>query len=216
MARTPSVSDEAILAAAKAVMIRSGINGFSVTAVAEETGLSRAAIILRFKSTDTLKAIVLEAFVEQFIERLEALPKTPSGDSLLAIAAFIGNHAGSKSGSSAYFADYTKKVTNHDLIRLDYMRGAAMQHAITCAMPDTKIEKVDAAALFRAHLSGCMLAWLASDSNNAAEFLLKRTQEWLRLAGIPFTENAQVIEKAEPITSAAASKKVTRKEKEPG
>lgn len=215
MARTPSVSDEAILAAAKTVMIRSGINGFSVAAVAEEIGLSRAAIILRFKSTDALKAIVLETFVEQFIERLEALPKTPSGDSLLAIAAFIGGHAGSKSGSSAYFADYTKKVTNHDLIRLDYMRGAAMQHAITCAMPDTKIEKIDAAALFRAHLSGSMLAWLASDSNDAREFLVKRTQEWLRLAGIPFTESAQAIEKAEP-TTAAARKKVTRKEKEPG
>lgn len=208
MARTPSVSDEAILAAAKAVMRRKGINGFTLSAVATEVGLSRAAIILRFKSAEALKVILLEKAVTQFTDTLQALPKIPGGDGLLAIADFLGTHTGSRAGSSAYFTDYTQKVINRDLLRLEETRGAALHNAIASVMPELAIGKLNATLLFRSHLTGSILAWLSTEEEQAREFLLSRTRDWLRLAGIPFSDSAANCDSAQADSRASTAVKM--------
>src|SRR3546814_16091822 len=106
MARPQIASDKQIFDAAERVFARSGPDAFTLAEVAKEVGLSRAAIILRFKSTQALKIMLMSRLHEKFIAFVDTFPKTPGGDQLLEIAASIGSRAGSRKGSSSYFAGY--------------------------------------------------------------------------------------------------------------
>src|SRR5262245_12990227 len=103
MARPLTVSDDQILRAAGKLIHRDGPAAFSIAQVANQVGLSRAAIILRFKSTQALKIASLRQMVEQFETALSALPKSPGGDNLLQLAAFIGERVGTRHGSARFF-----------------------------------------------------------------------------------------------------------------
>ncbi|MYM62837.1 TetR/AcrR family transcriptional regulator [Pseudomaricurvus sp. HS19] len=185
MARTPSVSDEEILKTGQEVLSERGASAFSITEVAKRVGLSRAAIILRYESTDALKELLVERGVQRFIQQLGTLPKEPGGDSLLAIAGFIGRHLGSRRGSSAFFSDHSDKIKNGELAKLEWKRGQALRQAILEVLPPTAISAESAAAAFAAHLTGSIFAWLSSEHPNAELYLGERTREWLTLAGIP-------------------------------
>ena len=189
MARPVTTSDEEILGAARKVIAARGPDGFSIAEVASEVGLSRAAIILRFKSTHALKVASLEEMVEQFGAALDALPKTPSGDNLLRVAAFIGKHMGSREGSVRFFANYyTSNVTDPELSALERKRGDLLDKAISLVMPAAAIELPSAVLAFRAHLTGTILAWLSLDDPDSRRYLVVRTSEWLKLASIAFTQ----------------------------
>ncbi|GAB3102009.1 TetR/AcrR family transcriptional regulator [Aestuariicella hydrocarbonica] len=193
MARTPTVSDEQILESARQVMGRRGPEAFTLAEVASEVKLSRAAIILRFKSTQALKVRLLTQMVERFEGLLTHLPQTPGGNSLLAIAAFIGKHAGSKESSASFFSTYSQNIQDTELAALEVRRGKALSDAVSKAMPQTVIDHDSAVVAFRAHMAGSIMAFQASAEKSSQEYLLQRTQEWLRLARIPFDETETVI-----------------------
>src|SRR5580700_2906759 len=96
MGRPFTASDDDILNAAGKVIARRGPDAFSIAEVAADVGLSRAAIILRFKSTHALKVTLLARMVERFCAALQALPQTPSSDNVLRLAAFIGSYVRSR------------------------------------------------------------------------------------------------------------------------
>lgn len=188
MARPFTASDEEILTAAESVLARRGADGFSMAEVAAEVGLSRAAIILRFTSTQALKVKVLSQLVDRFVEALDGLPQSASGDNLLHLAAFIGNHTGSREGSARFFANFSANLDDRDLLRLETRRGEALSAAISKAMPKIAIEHEDAVVAFRAHLTGTIFSWLGSSDSDARRYVVLRTKEWLKLAGIKFSE----------------------------
>jgi AcrR family transcriptional regulator len=189
MARPFTASDDDILHAARKVIGRRGPDGFSIAEVATEVGLSRAAIILRFKSTHALKLASLEKMVEQFAAVLEALPTTPSGDNLLHVAAFIGTYMHSRESSVRFFANYYgSNVQDRDLLRLEHRRGAVLDQAIKRVMPETVLDPDSAVIAFRAHLTGSITTWLSLDDSNSRRYLVMRTKEWLKLSRIPFSE----------------------------
>jgi TetR/AcrR family macrolide resistance operon transcriptional repressor len=160
--------------------------------VATEVGLSRAAIILRFTSTQALKVKVLSRLVERFSAAIEALPQTSGGDSLLQLAAFLGTHVGTREGSARFFANFTSNLQERALVQLEVRRGAALAAAISRAMPKVGIEHESAVIAFRAHLTGSIFTWLSLKDPDARRYLVLRTQEWLRLAGITF--NGRLVE----------------------
>lgn len=189
MARPFTASDDDILHAARTVIGRRGPDGFSIAEVASEVGLSRAAIILRFKSTHALKLASLEKMVEQFAVALDALPTTPSGDNLLHVAAFIGSYMHSRESSVRFFANYYgSNVQDRDLLKLEHQRGAVLDRAISRVMPETVLDGDSAVIAFRAHLTGSITTWLSLDDANSRRYLVMRTREWLKLASIPFSE----------------------------
>jgi AcrR family transcriptional regulator len=189
MARPFTASDDDILHAARKVIGRRGPDGFSIAEVATEVGLSRAAIILRFKSTHALKLASLEKMVEQFAVALDVLPTTPSGDNLLQVAAFIGSYMHSRESSVRFFANYYgSNVQDRDLLKLEHQRGAVLDRAIGRVMPETVLERDSAVIAFRAHLTGSITTWLSLDDANSRRYLVMRTKEWLKLARIPFSE----------------------------
>jgi AcrR family transcriptional regulator len=206
MGRPFTASDEEVLHAARTVMSRRGPEAFSIAEVANEVGLSRAAIILRFKSTRALKAASMATIVDQFIAALDAtlagFDKSPGGDNLLRLAAFIGRAMHSRESSARYFATYSTSVQDHELAELDVRRGEALHNAISSVMPATAIDHESAVKAFAAHLTGNIIAWLGSSDPDSRRHLVMRTNEWLKLARIPVS--AQVVEELSKPTAEAA------------
>lgn len=189
MARPFTASDDEILLAARKVITLRGPDAFSIAEVANEVGLSRAAIILRFKSTHALKVASLEKMVQQFAEVLETLPRTPSGDNVLRLAAFIGSYMRSRESSLRFFSNYySSNVHDRELLQLERRRGDALHAAISRVMPETAIDHDAAVVAFRAHLTGSIMAWLSLDDSDSRRYIVMRSTEWLSLAGIPFSE----------------------------
>jgi TetR/AcrR family macrolide resistance operon transcriptional repressor len=188
MARPFTATDDQILNAARKVISRRGPDGFSIAEVASEVGLSRAAIILRFKSTHALKLASLTHMVQKFANAIAELPSTPSGDNLLRLAAFIGSYVRSRESSAKFFARFSANVQDRELAELETKRGDLLHKAVANVMPPVAIDHASAVLAFSAHLSGSILAWLARDDNDSRGYLVARTKEWLKLANVPFSE----------------------------
>jgi len=188
VARTPTVSDKQILEAAQRVIGRRGSDAFTLAEVASDVGLSRAAVILRFKSTQSLKVILLTRMVDQFILLLGELPKTPSGDNLLNLAGFIGKLVPIREALNSFFMRYSTNVTDHELATLEFKRGEALHIAISHVMPELSIDHQSAIQAFTAHIAGTIMALHGEEEAEPRWYLVKRTEEWLRLAGIPFNK----------------------------
>ena len=188
MARPFTATDDDILQAARSVLGRRGPDAFSIAEVASEVGLSRAAIILRFKSTHALKVASLKKMIEQFAAAVAELPNTPGGDNLLRLGAFIGSYVRSRESSAKFFANYSVNVQDKELVALEFQRGAILRKAISNVMPKLPIDHESAISAFMAHITGSIISWIAMDDPDSRRYLVMRTREWLRLAQIPFNE----------------------------
>lgn len=186
MARTHSVSDEEILTIAHRVMNQRGIDGFTISEVAAEAGLSRAAITLRFGGTNEFKVVLLRQSINQFFELIESFPTTPGGDSLLEVAAILGGIVESRQSLTAFFNRLAKHIRDPDLLKLELERGQKLHAAILRITPDTRIPRESVARAFQAHITGTLFAWQTSEEPSCKSFIVKRTQEWLQLAHIPY------------------------------
>lgn len=186
MARPQTASDEEVLQAAGRVITRRGYDAFTLSEVAAEVGLSRAAIILRFKSTQELKIRLTTELVERFNAALATLPVARSGDGLLAFIAFIGGMIAGRSRLSSFLSMHRANLQDGALAALERARGEAMREAISQRMPRTALAHDSAVLAFSAHLSGSIMAWEAHGKGDARSYLLARTKEWLTLAQIPY------------------------------
>jgi hypothetical protein len=96
-------------------------------------------------------------------------------------------------------------VNDRELRALETRRGEILHAMISQIMPEVSVEHDAAVTAFRAHLGGSVLAWLGQDDPDARRFLVLRTRDWLRLAGIAFSE-ALASELSEPIAQSATGK----------
>lgn len=188
MGRPQSATDEEIIHAAHQVLVRRGHDAFTLSEVGDEVGLSRAAITLRFKSAEALKFRVINANVDRFLAFLDGLPKTPSGDNLIEIAAFLGRLIGHSVNSSPMTAVFSGNILSDDLAALEEKRIAALLAAIGRCMPETQIKHETACKAYLAHLSGALMAWQPREGDDPCDFLIDRAREWLALANIPFSD----------------------------
>lgn len=188
MARPLSATDEEILNAAHHVVLRRGLDGFSVSEVAREVGLSRTAITLRFKSAEELKRSLMQRRAEQFEALLSAMDVKPGAAGLLAIAETIGEKAGTRESFSSFMLRFTSSTRDAALLELEARRGKSLRAVIDRAMPKTAIQHHAAVEAFSAHLIGSLLHWQASEEPDGKRFLRARTLDWLRLAGVPLSE----------------------------
>jgi TetR/AcrR family macrolide resistance operon transcriptional repressor len=203
MGRPFTASDSEILQAAGKVIGRRGPEAFSIAEVASEVGLSRAAIILRFKSTHALKVASMTTMMQYFVTALDTLPKSPSGDNVLRLAAFIGSWVHSRESSARFFSNYTANIHDRELTELEVRRGEALNKAISNVMPESAIDHDSAVTAFCAHLTGSIIAWIGLGGSDSRGYVVMRTGEWLKLARIPFS--AQVIEELSTPPSTASA-----------
>jgi AcrR family transcriptional regulator len=189
MARPQTASDDEILQASLRVMVRRGHDAFTLSEVAAEVGLSRAAIILRFKGTHALKVRLTTYIVDRFVQSLRSLPSSRGGDGLLELVAFIGQKVSSPGSLAAFMRTYHSNIEDKELLRLERKRGAALRAAVAERMPSTAITRDSAVTAFGAHISGCLMQWEVQTGTDARCYLVERTKQWLTLAQIPHDKN---------------------------
>lgn len=190
MSRTPSVSDDEILKAALKIYTTHSANGFSVKKVANEVGLSRAAIIARFNSTQDLKLRAANQLVSSFIASLDDLPKTPSGDNVLEVVRFIGLHfQGRRTGLQYLVGAVNTEEGDEDpeLLALETKLHAAMKKTISRVLPILPIGREATIEAFRAHILGTLILWDYRGRGKPSTYLQRRTKEWLQMVGIPYS-----------------------------
>lgn len=188
MARPLSATDDEILGAARQVLARHGLDGFSVSKVARNLGLSRAAITLRFKSADELKRTLMKRDANSFESLFLSLKLDQGASGLLTIADMIGKMVGGRDSFSNFMMRYTTNMQDPVLLQLEERRGEILRSTIARAMPETAIDKSDAVDAFMAHLTGSLMHWHSGSDLDARQFLCKRVRNWLHLVGIPVEE----------------------------
>jgi len=186
MGRPFTATDEDILNAAGKVIARRGAEGFSIAEVAADVGLSRAAIIFRFKSMQVLRVASLKHLVDQFARAIKVVPRTPSGDNLLRLAGFIGGYIHDRDSLSSFFSTYSTNVQDPDLLALESRRGEILRSAVADVMPRVSIAHSAAVTAFCAQLTGSILAWLATNEGDPRRYLVLRARDWVELAGIAY------------------------------
>ncbi|HET8880780.1 MAG TPA: helix-turn-helix domain-containing protein [Solimonas sp.] len=215
MARPQLASDEEIFSAAERVLVQLGGHRFSIAAVAEAVGLSRAAIILRFKSTEALRDEVLKRMVQAFIERMNAISGEPGGNTLLLLASAVGAQV-SRRGLGTSFFDGGGQNRSELLQQLVRIRSETIDRVIARAMPELHIARREAVAMFSTHLGGTVLAWQSMENADLLTLMIERSRTWLELAGIPYDKAfarslLPAPRKSGPVRKAAAAKKVPEK-----
>jgi AcrR family transcriptional regulator len=187
MARPQSVSDEEILHVAWQVIARRGYNSFTLAEVAEAVGLSRAAIILRFKSTKALRLRLATHMTDRFEQRFTEMPVSRSGDALLDFAEMMGKWIDSHDKFARFMAIFHENIQDEELAAIERKRGDILHRAVTLRMPKTALDTKSAVLSFRAQLSGAMMQWEVESGVSPSDYLVARTQDWLTLAQIEFT-----------------------------
>lgn len=186
MARPLTVTDDDIVQAASAVVRRAGYDGFTISEVARELGLTRAAIRQRFGTVDNLKAIVSRLKAEQLEELIDQLSAVPGPEGLLEFATFLGGMIGSRENLSSFLQGYSRTIQDEVRLQLEERRGRAMRMAIQRVMPPCNVVPEIAADMFMTFMSGSMLAWKSGRSEDAISFLRERALQWMQLAGIKY------------------------------
>lgn len=188
MARPISVTDEEILDATERVAARFGLHGLTVSEVAREVGLTRAAISLRFEGVPELKRLLLERMVTAFQERLQGFSPEPGAQGLLLIAERIGGMMRGREQFRNFWTRHTLNLADPVALEMEERRGALLRRLIADAMPETAIPRDAAVEAFMAQLTGSMMHWQASTHPDPAAFLRDRAADWIRLAHIPMGE----------------------------
>ncbi len=187
MARPKSASDADILKAAHRVYAQQGARGFTLSQVAREVGISRAAIIQRFDSAQSLKLVLTRQMIHEFRALLDTLPVERSGDALLSLVHFIGTMITSREQQSAFHQNLHSDLSDEKFVELEEERKAAWYGAIAQRMPRLGIANERAVALFAAHFGGSIMQWQAlPETGSASDFLVSRTRDWLKLCGVPY------------------------------
>ncbi len=184
MARPQSATDDEILDAAEAVMAERGPEGFSVSEVARQVGLSRAAISFRFDSPDGLKRSTFARAIGQVEHEVGTWSIVPGGDGLLEVAGGIGRMVSGRRGFARYILRFGASVDDPATRDMELQRGRIIREAVAKAMPEARVSRGEAVDAFMAHITGSLIAWRARPDGDAESFLRERTQIWLRMTGL--------------------------------
>lgn len=188
MARPQTVSDEEILLAARRVISSSGYDRFTLSEVAKAVGLSRAAIILRFKSTHDLKIALIKHMTAMFQDVLDRLPVFRSGDGLLVLVGFIGEVIAERDRLAGFMQSVQSDLNDAELLALEVKRVEVLRKAISDRMPEVGIDHQSAVIAFDANLGGSIMQWQVEKEVSAFDFLVERTRAWLSLVGIEYSQ----------------------------
>jgi AcrR family transcriptional regulator len=184
MARPLTVTDDQILDAAQLVLARRGPGGFTASEVARDVNLSRTAVVLRFTSTEALKASVLDRQLERFRAKLVALAVPHGADGLLAISDFIAALIGGRDHLASFLLRLSSDSGDDQRLAMEMERGRLLRLAIDSALPDAMHDRTAAANAFMAHVTGTLFAWQFVEGADVRAFMRQRTLDWLKLVGL--------------------------------
>lgn len=182
MTRIKTVSDEAVLDAALAVMITKGPSDFTLADIAGAAGIAPATLIQRF---GTKHRLVVAAFARdntRFVQSLSELPFRRSEEAVIDVFRLLSPNV----ANIGLFADQLlwlrQDMRDKDLNRLARQRFRALREAVALRMPRLGISTSEAALLAEAQWQGALSQWGIQPQGKLGDFVARRLRAWFSLA----------------------------------
>ncbi len=179
MPRPKLKSDDEVLAAATAVYKRMGPIDFTLSAVANEVGLSRAALIQRFTNRDTLLVRMMERGVEQVRVHLDAMPAEPGPQGLWDfLKALVRSMDTSRDFSMNFLISWYERQVP-ELRELAIQRSSLVVEGIRKRLPPGAF--AGAERLLYSVIAGAAAQWATEQRGELADHVLAQVAATLRL-----------------------------------
>jgi AcrR family transcriptional regulator len=184
--RPQTISDGALLDAARRVILRRGYGNLTITEIAEESGLSRPGISLRFKDIETITTQLVERTFDDFAAKLAAIPASQCGEGLIALAEATGASIEAGASVSSLILALLGHRQDGRWAALPRRHRDLLRAAIAARMPKTTLPHDEAVAAFTAHLMAHVFYIEVGIDRPACPraFLVHHTKQWLALAQI--------------------------------
>lgn len=176
MPRPKLVSDDQVLDATHAAMLRLGPERFTLSDVAEAVGLSRAALIQRFTDKRTLHLKTLERSTQEVRDYFAAAPKERGLTPLWAMLRDLIGGMGSGEGFAGYLLLAWGDVNDAELNALARERNQLVRQAIFERLPEAA-DRADSAALIQMVIQGACMLWLVEPQGTLAGYTESETRK---------------------------------------
>ncbi|KFE62487.1 regulatory protein, TetR [Hyalangium minutum] len=173
-------SDEAILDATMEVLLRRGLAGFTLNDVAAELGMSRAALIQRFKNKDTLYRRVMERSGAQRRDYLASMPVEVGAQGLWRFLTEIISGMGTGEGLDSYLLLAWQDLRDTTLRRMALERNLMVRDAIAARLPKMA-ERNEVAAVLQDVIAGATMQWMVEREPSLTRYVLERVRRVLGL-----------------------------------
>lgn len=161
MPRPKLHSDDAILDVALEALLRKGPSAFTLSDVAGAVGISRAALIQRFKDKATLHEKVMQRMTAEVEDYFEDVVFGKGLEPLWLMLKDLIAGMGSGAGTEGYLLLMWGDIQNPSLRVLAARRNRLVLEAIQDRLPDKPHPPEPTARLIQAVIQGACTQWLA-------------------------------------------------------
>lgn len=179
MPRPKLKSDDEVLEAATAVLKRCGPLSFTLSEVANEVGLSRAALIQRFTNRDTLLVRMMERGVGQVRVHLDAMPAGAGPQGLWDFLQVLVRSMSTRHDFSVNFLIAWYELQVPELRQLSIERSRAVVEGIRRRLPPGA--PAGAELLLHSVIAGATTQWATDPRGELADHVLDQLAAALRL-----------------------------------
>lgn len=180
MPRPKLHSDEAILSAAQHVLLSKGPATFTLTDVANAVGISRAALIQRFRDKATLHNEVMKKMTQEVRDYFAAQPVEKGLVPLWAMLKELIGGMGEGEDTAGYLLLQWADIHDPALLELARERNRLVAEAIELRLPDRPHAPSETASLIQAVIQGACMQWLIAREGSVAVFMTNQTRRALK------------------------------------
>ncbi len=181
MPRPKLHSDELILDTALGILLQKGPSAFTLSDVAEAVGISRAALIQRFKDKATLHQQVMERSTQEVRAYFASASAEKGLDPLWAMLKDLISGMGTGAGTEGYLLLLWGDIQEPSLRALAAERNRLVVKAIEERLPSGKHPSEQTASLVQTVIQGACMQWLVEPQGELAAFMMERTRMLLSI-----------------------------------
>ncbi len=183
MPRPKLHTDAAVLAAALAVLLRKGPSSFTLSDVATEIGMSRAALIQRFGDKARLHYLVRESMTREVHAYFDGLDPARFGKGLAPLWDMLRDlisGMGSGEDTPGYLLLNWADIQDPGLLLLARESDERVRHEIEIRLPAKPHPPSETASLVQAVIQGACMQWLVSREGTLVRFMTDQTRRVLQ------------------------------------
>ncbi|WP_374801737.1 TetR/AcrR family transcriptional regulator [Paracoccus sp. p3-h83] len=181
MARPKLHSDEVVLDTALSVLLQKGPAAFTLSDVAAAVGISRAALIQRFKDKATLHRKIMERNTQEVRDYFANANAAKGLEALWVMLKELIAGMGSGAGMEGYLLLIWGDVQEPSLRELAAERNNLVLKAIEERLPAEPHAREEAAGLIQTVIQGACMQWLVAPEGELASFMTERTRRMLSI-----------------------------------
>jgi AcrR family transcriptional regulator len=182
MARRKAISDEELLDRALPLMAREGPGGFTLAALAKETGVAPATLLQRFGDKRTLIERAFRRDNERFARWIDVLPEGRGVEATLAVYRAATEDFHDVPGLEDHLLWLRVDIRDPTFNALARARFALFRAAILKRLPPVRLPRDEVARLLDAQCHGAIIQWAIEPKGSLPDYVMASLATVLRLA----------------------------------